>query len=199
MQSINYIVTAKHYSEAEGAGGTVRGRILKRFREMMVKNRVKGVTVDIDNVGGNLVTARIYQGSWIADCPDCRGAEFVDPDEPIFFCCTCINRANSFKSRPVTFPDEPTRKEIERLILARPVNDVAGVRDVDRANCAQPLILVEIGEVGKEDLFELRRDWLPHETITDLTEQNKPIAKWKKLSDEDKLRPVKSTAKKAGV
>lgn len=198
MQTIDYIITANHYSEAEGAGGTVRGRILKRARELVQQNRIKGRIVDIDTVSGEPVTARIWQGTWIADCPDCRGAEFVSHHEPVFWCCGCANRRNDYRLRPVIFPEPEIRAEIERLILSRPVDDVAGIRDVDRACGAQPLILVEMGVKGKEILLPLRRDWEPHETIEDLQKQNDPIAKWLELKDEEKNGPVKIKAKKAG-
>lgn len=198
MQTINYIITASHYSEAEGAGGTVRGRILKRAQELAQQNRIKGRIVDIDGVGGEPVTARIWQGAWIADCPDCKGAEFVSHDEPIFWCCGCANRRNDHKLRRVIFPEPEIRLQIEQLILSRPVDDVAGIRDVDRACGAQPLILVEIGAKGRESLLPLRRDWEPHETIEDLQKQNEPIEKWHQLSREEKSGIVKIKAKKAG-
>ena len=63
--------------------------------------------------------ARIYHGLWIADCPDCRGAEFVWLDEPYFMCANCINAKVGHKWRQVVLP--ANRAEIERILLVRPM------------------------------------------------------------------------------
>lgn len=192
IKSVDYIVTAKHY------GGSARGYIRKQ-QQLLHK---KGVPVLIKNLDqdaiGTPVTARIWQGQWIADC-ECNGACFVDPDEPIFFCFTCGNRANGQKPRPVIFPPEAERKEIERLLLERPVNDIAGLTDLERAGMAQPVLFVQIEEtvVDMESLdlnvdpqaipkmptvirtLPLTRSWEPGETAEDLRkQQEKPIKEW---------------------
>lgn len=111
LKSLDYIVTAKHYGN-----GSARGYI----RKMQNDIHRRGVPVTIKNLDGEPtgtpVVARIWQGQWIADC-ECNGACFVDPEEPIFFCFTCGNRANGQQPRPVIFPPEAERKEIERLLL----------------------------------------------------------------------------------
>lgn len=186
LKNVDFIVTAKHYSTAEGADGTVRGRISKMIADIRQRRGVV-VSADLDNVSGDPVIARIWQGQWIADC-ECRGAQFVDPSEPIFFCTDCLNRLNNGRARPVAFPAEAERMEIEKLILARPVNDVRGVTDLERAGGAQPVIFVEI-EPG--NVQPLRRDWLPSETVEDLRAQNAPVEAWKKLPPGKKSEPVK--------
>lgn len=55
---------------------------------------------------------------WIADCPDCRSAEYVWLDAPVFFCCNCANATVGGRWRLVVLPT--SRGEIEALVLARP-------------------------------------------------------------------------------
>lgn len=196
IQSLDYIITAKHY------GGSASGYIRKMQRDIHVQ---RGIAVTIKGLDakpiGAPVIARIWQGQWIADC-ECNGACFVDPDEPIFFCFSCGNRANGQKPRPVIFPPEAERKEIERLLLERPVDDMAGLTDNERAGLAKPLLFVEVEEavpavkanaatllvregkpipMRKKNLtLPLTRSWEPGQTVADLkAEQEEPIRKWK--------------------
>jgi len=57
------------------------------------------------------VVARIDHGRWIADC-ECKGAEYVDPGEPVFFCLSCLNAAHNGRLRPVRFPPAEVREKI---------------------------------------------------------------------------------------
>src|SRR3989304_4163170 len=134
IKSVNYIINSSHYARARGVK-TSREFILK-IREDIHKKR--GVIVqikDLDKLAGKPVRARIWQGQWIADC-ECRGASFVDPEEPIFFCFCCGNRSNSNRPRPVVFPEN--WKEIEALVLERPVDDMAGRAGFERAGVGRP-------------------------------------------------------------
>jgi len=191
FKSVDYIVSAKHY------GGSARGYIRKQQQAM---HRSRGIAVTIKDLEkdptGVPVKARIWQGQWIADC-ECNGASFVDPDEPIFFCFSCGNRANGSKPRPVTFPPEEQRLEIERLLLERPVDDLAGLTDLERAGMAKPVLFVEVTAVSGQRSAEsieqptrtlpLVRSWEPHETIADLrAQQEEPIRKWKEELREGK-------------
>lgn len=168
MDSLSRIITAKDYSEREGAGGSVRARILN-MREKYHKGRNIALTINgIDAAKGDAVRARIWQGQWIADC-ECGGAEFVEPSEPIFYCFSCGNRANHNYVRPVEFPVE--REAIEAAVLARPVDDVRGLTDLERAGLAKPLVIVDAG--GNQ--FPLTRSWNPDESLGELLEQNKVL------------------------
>jgi hypothetical protein len=173
MKSVDYIVTAKHY------GGSARGYI----RKMQQDIHRKGIAVTIKDLDkeptGTPVTARIWQGQWIADC-ECNGACFVDPEEPVFFCFTCGNRANGQKPRPVIFPPTAERIEIERLLLERPVEDMAGLTDLERVGMAKPLLYVE-DESGA--VKPLTRSWEPHESAADLhQQQHETLKKWKQVT-----------------
>lgn len=163
FKSIDYIVTARHYS----TDGTALG-YLKRIRDEIAAKR--GIFLPIIEVpAGEPLLARIHRGQWIADC-ECGGATFVDPEWPFTYCFTC--RQNGDHIRPVTFPEN--WKEIERVILERPVNDRAGLTDLERAGLARPMILVE-------DKGGLAREWGPHETVADLhAQQDAPIKAWHK-------------------
>jgi hypothetical protein len=196
IKSVDYIITAKHY------GGSARGYIRKMQRQI----HLKGIPVNIKDLDaeptGTPVYARIWQGQWIADC-ECNGSCFVDPDEPIFFCFTCGNRANGQKPRPVIFPPEEERKEIERLLLERPVHDLAGLTDLERAGMAKPVLFVQVEEaqlsgpevdkllVESDQAVEalptiirtlpLTRSWEPGESLDDLHEQQDgPLEEWRK-------------------
>ena len=194
IKSLDYIITAKHMAQMEGAPD-VKGRILK-LREKLFKRRNIAVHIkDLDKPRGAAVLARIELGQWIADC-ECGGAEYVDPDEPIFFCFSCGNRANDNVPRPVTFPSPAEREIIERLVLERPVDDMRGLSDAERAAGARALIEVEL-PIGTPNIASisrhvddepapntpikrvpLTRSWNPDETIEDLVAQNEPVKKW---------------------
>lgn len=193
IKSVDYIITAKHY------GGSARDYIRNMQRDI----HRRGVPVTIKDLDaeptGTPVMARIWQGQWIADC-ECNGACFVDPDEPVFFCFTCGNRANGSKPRPVIFPPEAERKEIERLLLERPVSDMGGLTDLERAGLAKPVLFVQVMEeqllafsdptrgesqqsasLPAAQTLPLTRSWEPGESVEDLRRQQEaPIREWHK-------------------
>lgn len=173
IQSVDRIITAKDYDRAHGSGKGSALAWIFACRDRIKKERgIFVIIMEGGAPGGTPVQARIWQGQWIADC-ECGGASFVDPDEPIFFCFSCGNRRAGGNCRAVIFPDKDTRAEIERLLLDRPVDDMAGLTDLERVGLARPLIVIE-GAGG------LARNWQPGETADDLREQNKPVEAWRK-------------------
>ena len=66
-------------------------------------------------VTGEPVYALVDHGRWMAICDKCNNPEYVDPDEPIFFCCRCGN-GDQRSARPVAFPQN--RAEIEAALLS---------------------------------------------------------------------------------
>lgn len=168
MKNVDRIITMKDYSQRYGADGSVRGFILK-WRARVQKER--GVALQVNGIDGNgrgaAVKARIWQGQWIAECDVCGGNEFVDPEEPVFYCFGCGNREVGSYLRPVEFPAE--WREIEGLILERPVFDKRGLSDMERAGLAKPAVVVVSG--GLE--YPLTRSWMPGESLDELREQNK--------------------------
>lgn len=166
MQNVNRIITAKDYSLRWGADGTVRG-FIRRWQEKLHKEKNVAVTVrGLDaEPQGEPVQAFIHQGQWLAAC-ECGGHEFVNPQEPVFFCWGCTNRRHNNTLRPVEFPVRWA--EIEQAVLARPVNDVRGATDLERAGLAQPLVVV-VTDAGE---FPLVRSWKPEESLQELLDQN---------------------------
>ena len=109
-------------------------------------------------VAGKPIPARIDYGRWIADCPYCGGAEYIDPAEPFLFCLSCGMTGNKNLALPITLP--ASQAEIEGVLLERPVDERRGGNDIDRALLAQPIY------------HGLSRSWLPHESVSDLRKQN---------------------------
>lgn len=198
VTSIDRIISARDY------GGSMTGYIKKCQRDFLINKGVAVQVVDLDKPPqGKPVLARIWQSQWIATC-ECNTAMFVDPDEPIFFCFGCGNRLNGKRPRPVTFPPTAERKEIERLLLERPVEDFAGLTDLERVGLQKPLLEVQVEEVDEQAVmtaamrnpealtrsnFEmptrvvlkpLTRSWEPGETPADLERQQRSaIERWK--------------------
>jgi len=70
---------------------------------------------------GKKAIARVSGSCWIADCPTGDGgAEFVNFEEPLFFCCGCRNAKWKGKPLEVVVPDPAERLEIEQVLLKRP-------------------------------------------------------------------------------
>ena len=141
IASVNRIISAKDY------GGGAKNYIRKWQKDKM-REGIPVLIKDLDQPAtGTPLQAVIWQGQWIVRTDCCNSASFVDPDEPIAICFSCANRANGNKPRPVIFPPEIERLEIERLLLERPVQDMAGLTDMERAGLAQPLIYVDVEEI----------------------------------------------------
>jgi hypothetical protein len=65
------------------------------------------------------VQARILYGRWMADCPECNGANDVDPNEPVFLCTSCGWPGMLTR---VLFPENSEAIEHELLKRPRPEN-----------------------------------------------------------------------------
>lgn len=172
MDSVNRLITAKDYCAREGTA-TVKDRIMKRHAKLQRKSTMP-LAIRLDVISPRAVTARIELGQVIADC-ECGCAEFVDMDEPFFYCFECFNRRDGGALRPVVFPDADTWAEITRLVLLRPVDDVRGMDDADRAAGARAVIYLEQPD-GRH--LPLTRTWNPGESIEDLLKENEAVEKW---------------------
>jgi hypothetical protein len=114
---------------------------------------------------GNFVLARVDHGRWGANC-ECGGAEYVDPDDPVFYCFSCGNAAAGGKLRPVQFPGN--MEDIELLLLERPVSVHRG-------------ITMSSINLNSRPLKGANRDWDPEDT--DL-EQAKALNRASGLEDD---------------
>jgi hypothetical protein len=65
------------------------------------------------------IKARVNHNRWIAECPDCAGAEFVWLDEPLFMCQSCFNGVVGGLWRRVQLP--PSVGEVEAALRLRPL------------------------------------------------------------------------------
>lgn len=170
MNNVNFIVKMRNYSLRFGADGTARG-FMRKWQENLHKRQ--GIAVTVKGLDaqpkGAAVRAYIHQGQWIADC-ECGGHEFVDPQDAVFFCWGCVNRENNSYIRPVMFPEN--WEAIEQAVLARPVHDLRGSTDLERAGLAQPVVVVKTAD----GVYPLVRSWAADETLDELLEQNAVLA-----------------------
>ena len=104
------------------------------------------------------VLARIDYGRWLADC-ECGGAEYVDPDDPVFFCQSCGNASTDGKLRKVIFPEPEERKKIEEAVLERRVEVIPGLNVHNQA-------------LRAKSVDGIPRSWRPGESVEQLREQH---------------------------
>lgn len=151
------LITAKDLVAREGFPN-----VASRIRSLSLRQARKDASQVPWNgrlAAGEPVLARVDFGRWITDC-ECGGAEYVDPEEALFFCLSCGNAAAGGQARPVIFPTAKVREEIEQLLLERPVIEGAGLDAVERAFKARPSIP------------GLARSWNPEESVEELRVQN---------------------------
>jgi hypothetical protein len=173
--SLDYIITSRHYAILMGCESSFE-RIMKMREDIHQKKHII-LPIQENKFSIEPVQGFIENSQWIGRC-ECGGCEFVDTDEPVFYCFCCCNRAQNHMLRRVIFPDFATRKEIERLLLLRPVDDMRGQTDLERAGLARALIVVQI---DKNTVMPLTRSWNAGETLEDLhKQQDKAIAAWNK-------------------
>ena len=169
------IIDAKDVMREEGDKDML-SRIRRQNSDRVGRGRARYlINEEIDE--GRPVKARIDFGRWIADC-ECGGAEYITPEEPIFFCQSCGNLASDGKLRPVDFPPEEERKEIERLLLERPVEARRGNTRREKAMYSRALAQDDRGR-------NLGRSWDPEEDVEDLKRQNDFIFPDKKKGPPD--------------
>ncbi len=149
------IVNGKNLAMAKGEK-SFRDWVLKqsseRFHKTMIRYPFTGKVAE-----RKTINARVDFGRWMADCPDCNGCEYVDPGDPFFFCLSCGNATLEGYARKVIFPKDMAA--IEKELMNRPVNDMAGSNVVERAKSAK---LIYPG---------LSRSWNSGESVADLKRQ----------------------------
>ncbi len=96
-----------------------------------------------DGVTDGEIVAYVNHGRWVAECPDCAGAQLVSELERRFWCLNCGNAAVNFAWRHVRMPQKRTAIEAELVI-----------RPAARSERA------------------ITRNWLPGETVEDLQREN---------------------------
>jgi len=158
-RDITKIITGKMVAIEKGQL-TFRQHIQAIYDDL---NRTGALVIDLhinDIDTGNFVQAFIDFGRWGARCPDCEGgAEYVDPDDPVFYCFGCGNVSAGGKLRPVQFP--PNREDIELLLLERPISVHSGITKSQICLSSQPLA------------GDAYRNWVPGEDIQKVKDKNK--------------------------
>jgi len=162
MQHKMKVINAQDYMKREHVN-TMKERINKICKKM--GDTLDTPFVDCEPVG-KPVYAEVNFGQWLAVC-ECGGAESVDPDEPIFYCFSCGNYTNHGKPRKVIFPPKKEIKDIETVLLKRPVIIKGGTHMIERTINARPAIIDNKGV--------LSRSWKPGETVKDLRKENESI------------------------
>ena len=114
------------------------------------------------------LNARIDWGRWLAIC-ECGGAETVTPEDPVFYCMSCGNTPTDGKLRRVKFPPPGQLKQIEDLLMERPLDTSRGFGRIHKAMKAQPQVHRD-PETGR--MHVLSWSWDPGETLEDLEHQN---------------------------
>lgn len=154
------VITGKDLAARDGCRSQ-RVWIEKLSEQMTRRNQLD--TPFTGKISGEAARAEIDFGRWIARCPVCGGAEYVDPDEQIFYCFDCGNRETGGDARPVKFPEE--RERIEKLVMTRPVHKMKGRTMIERE-------MLAISAVPG-----LVRSWQPGTSVKELAEQNKAMMK----------------------
>lgn len=99
----------------------------RRHEQAIAKKRNAGMRVAV-HVSKVPVKARIDAGSWIIDC-ECGAGNAVDPEDKEARCFGC-----GAVHLDVEFPDPKGVETIERLLLARPQQNLRGWRPGETAN-----------------------------------------------------------------
>jgi hypothetical protein len=76
-------------------------------------------TLGLDGV--SVVLAYVNHGRWMVKCPDCRTPQIACESDRRFFCTACLNHSAKGKWRKVLWPKELIRRQIESILLLRPV------------------------------------------------------------------------------
>ncbi len=166
---MNKIINAKDFLFRKHAK-TYKEYINITCNEMLKLGVLDTPFIDCEPVG-KPVYAQVDFGQWVAVCPVCGGGETVMLEEPIFYCFSCANFENHGKPRTVIFPSEKEMKDIEKILLERPVVIKRGAHAIERVLNAEPTIIDKYGV--------LSRNWTPDQSVKDLRKENKESIKGK--------------------
>jgi ribosomal protein L37E len=152
---MNRLITAKDIAKRDnmiGVGAWIRSASARQVQ-------LKRITVAWDGrtVNGEPVQAFVNTGRVLAQCPICGRHEYVDDQEPIFYCTTCGN-GGSVAARPVEFPED--WGEIKAALLKRPIVEGFGRNEIEKVLNSKP--------------ENLARDWRPGVKAEELEEENDP-------------------------
>lgn len=141
-----------------------------------VLEHISGKIIPHEISEGASVYAVIDGGRWLAKCGgNCKGSNYVDPDEDGFYCTTCFNVETGGLLRHVIWPEN--KAEIEAEIMKRPCNMPKGM----------------FGTQGAAMATGLPRAWNPEETMEDLILQREA---YDQVTKDDLMRAYLETQAK---
>lgn len=150
---MNKLITAKDIAKRDNmisVGAWIRSA---SARQRQLKRIV--VAWDGKTVNGDAVTAFVNFGRVLAQCPNCGRHEYVDEQEPIFYCTTCGNNG-SVAARPVEFPED--WESVKAALLKRPIVAGFGKDEIEKMLNSKP--------------ENLPRDWRPGISAETLEAEN---------------------------
>jgi len=142
----------------------VAGRGFSSYREWVI--RMSDIAPHYQTWTGAIqqnypsVLAEIEHGRWIARCPAprCNGAEYIDLDDPFFFCLSCGN-SSSGEAYPVTLPEPELIKEIEKALTERPLKTGLGSTVNEKLLLSHPQV------------EGMHWNWMPGQSVEKLKEE----------------------------
>lgn len=117
-----------------------------------------------------VLTARVDDGRWIVDCPNCNSALCISSLRQMFICAECGSPDMDGRYRLVVYPED--REEIERLLLLRPAGMGRGFSEGGMPTGGPRFHSAEdVNYVRGDTIYRL----IPGQTIEELRAENQEL------------------------
>ena len=118
-----------------------------------------------------VLKARVDDGRWLVDCPNCNSALVISETLPKFVCAECGSPDSDGRYRKVIYPEN--REEIERLLLLRPAGMGRGFVEGSDISVGGPRFFSEddVKHIVADRVFRL----MPGQTVEDLKIENEEL------------------------
>lgn len=116
------------------------------------------------------LTARVDDGRWVVDCPNCNSALMTSSEWSVFVCAECGSPETEGRFYGVAYPKD--REKIERLLLLRPAGRGRGVIEGTGISIGGPRFFTESDLISKTDPEVVL---LKGQTIDDLIRENEEL------------------------
>ena len=125
------VITSKDIAQRDGCKSQ-KEWILKKSFAMKKRRSLDTPFTGKVNKTADPAVAYIDFGRWLANCPACGGAEYVNYDEKIFYCFNCGNHELNGDARTVNFPAVRERRKIENEVMSIEVIKRRGTNHIQR-------------------------------------------------------------------